>query len=407
MKNRMIAISLAVLFALLCFGCDKNEQSETENPGTSASTSSVSDAGSKNDTQPANDAQAVENVLFVYMCGSDLETRLGLGGKSIDEMLSVNLGDKLTIVIETGGAKKWRSHDIRSDKLQRWEISGGKLKLLETLDDNSMGDQQTLTDFLSWGNKKYRSTRRSLVLWNHGGGCMGGVCSDENHVGDSLRIDEVKGALESAKPQSKYEIIGFDACLMASVETAAKVKDYAQFMAASEESEPGGGWDYKAFIQALANEPLKNVGKTICDSFMEKSKANGKGSKATMSVFDLSKTDELISEFDAFAASLNSALKQGGKEKISSAAAVSEKFGEDDTNLVDLGDLVSKTDFYDSTKMDRLLTQFVVCTVSSGRSNKGVSFWFPVSCDDKDIKNYGYISISAMYLQFLNAYRNK
>ena len=89
MKNRMIAISLAVLFALLCFGCDKNEQSETENPGTSASTSSVSDAGSKNDTQHANDAQAVENVLFVYMCGSDLETRLGLGGKSIDEMLSV------------------------------------------------------------------------------------------------------------------------------------------------------------------------------------------------------------------------------------------------------------------------------------------------------------------------------
>jgi len=406
MKKRMIAIALALLFALLCFGCDKNEQSETKDPVTPPGTAPVTGTDSKSDPQGVNNTKAVENVLFIYMCGSDLETRLGLGGKSIDEMLSVNAGDKLTIVIETGGAKKWRSHDIRSDKLQRWEISSGKLKLLETLDDRSMGEQQTLTAFLSWGNQKYKSARRSLVLWNHGGGCMGGVCSDENHVGDSLRIDEVKGALESAKPQSKYEIIGFDACLMASIETAAEVKDYAQFMAASEESEPGGGWDYKAFIQALANEPLKNVGKTICDSFMEKSKANGKGNKATMSVFDLSKTDELIREFGAFAESLNSALEQGGKEKIAKAASASEKFGDDNTNLVDLGDFVSKADFYDSAKMNELLGQFVAHTVSSGRSNKGVSLYFPVKPDSKAIDRYGSISISSEYTSFIRSYLN-
>ena len=352
----------------------------------------------------------LHNAEYYYHTFSypEMEYKASFGrrGQGPDEMMSADAGDKLTIVIETGGAKKWRSHNIRLDKLQRWEISSGKLKLLETLDDRSMGEQQTLADFLLWGNQKYKSARRSLVLWNHGGGCMGGVCSDENHVGDSLRIDEVKGALESAKPQSKYEIIGFDACLMASIETAAEVKDYAQFMAASEESEPGGGWDYKAFIQALANEPLKNVGKTICDSFMEKSKTNGKGNKATMSVFDLSKTDELIREFGAFAESLNSALEQGGKEKIAKAASASEKFGDDNTNLVDLGDFVSKADFYDSAKMNELLGQFVVHTVSSGRSNKGVSLYFPVKPDSKAIDRYGSISISSEYTSFIRAYLN-
>ena len=196
-----------------------------------------------------------------------------------------------------------------------------------------MGDQETLTDFLSWGNKKYKSARSSLVLWNH-----------------------------------------------------------------------GGGLDYKAFIQALADEPLDSAGKAICHSFMEKSKTNGKSEKSTISFFDLSKADELITEFDDFAASLNSVLEQGGKEKISSTAAVSEKFGDDSTNLIDLGDFVSRADFYDGTRIAELLGQFVVCTESSGKNNKGVSFWFPADSDGKDIESYGYISISDKYLQFLKLY---
>lgn len=133
---------------------------------------------------------------------------------------------------------------------------------------------------------------------------------------------------------------------------------------------------------------------------------NCKGNKATMSVFDLSKTDELIREFGAFAESLNSALEQGGKEKIAKAASASEKFGDDNTNLVDLGDFVSKADYYDSAKMNELLGQFVAHTVSSGRSNKGVSLYFPVKPDSKVIDRYGSISISSEYTSFIRSYLN-
>ena len=41
-----------------------------------------------------------------------------------------------------------------------------------------------------------------------------------------------------------FELIGFDACLMASVEMASVASPYAKYMVASEEVEPGSGWDY-------------------------------------------------------------------------------------------------------------------------------------------------------------------
>lgn len=341
------------------------------------------------------------------MCGSDLETVLGLGGKSIDEMLSANVGDDLTIVLQTGGAKTWRSHGILSDKLQRWEIKNGKLVLVQTLDDRSMGDRETLSDFLVWGIKRYDPARSSLIFWDHGGGCAKGVCSDENHVGDTLRLDEVKGALKNADLKNKFEIIGFDACLMASIETAAAIKDYAQFMAASEENEPGGGWDYKAFAESLSKDTVVNTGKVICDSFMKKSKNNGKEKNAAMSFFDLSKTDQLVSEFNTFAANLNETLKQGGREKIVNAAEVSEKFGEGGShNLVDLGDYISHADFYSRSDAQKTIAQFVVCSVSSGRNNKGVSFYFPVKYDKSEVEKYSSVCISKDYEAFLRSFAN-
>lgn len=86
--------------------------------------------------------------MFIYMCGSNLETKQGLAGKNINEILSAETDD-LNIVIQTGGAQTWRSHDISESAAQRYEVRNGELVLLDTLTQLNMGEAQTLTDFLA------------------------------------------------------------------------------------------------------------------------------------------------------------------------------------------------------------------------------------------------------------------
>lgn len=57
-------------------------------------------------TKPKDDTSKLTEgrTLFIYMCGSNLETKQGLAGKNIDEILSANIGNDVDVVIETGGA---------------------------------------------------------------------------------------------------------------------------------------------------------------------------------------------------------------------------------------------------------------------------------------------------------------
>ena len=44
---------------------------------------------------------------------------------------------------------------------------------------SSMGEAETLADFLEWGVQTYPADKMGLILWNHGSGSINGVCFDE------------------------------------------------------------------------------------------------------------------------------------------------------------------------------------------------------------------------------------
>ena len=183
--------------------------------------------------------------LFLYLCGSDLETKQGAAGKNLDEILKADLPENVQVVVQTGGAEKWRSHDIPSDCLNRYLVEDGRLTLLETLPQASMGDGGTLRDFLQYGVEHYPAEKMCVILWDHGSGSIDGVANDQNFDFDSLTLAEIELALEdvSQTMTDKFEFFGLDACLMANYETAHMLSPYARFMVASEEIEPSGGWD--------------------------------------------------------------------------------------------------------------------------------------------------------------------
>lgn len=351
-----------------------------------------------------------KKTLFIYMCGSNLESKQGLAGKNIDEILSAEITDNINIVIETGGTVQWRSHDIDSDSLSRYEIKNGTLKLIETLEASSMGEAQTLTDFLDWGQKKYPSKHSSLILWDHGAGASQGICFDEKYGFDPLTIAELKSALENTELKNKLEFIGFDACLMASMETAYYVKDFANYMLASEEIEPSGGWDYKALCEAMSDKSdYIEIGREICDSFVQKCKEKEK-MYATLSLFDLSQTDNLINQFSETVEFFDNYVENADYSfAVMDAINTCEKFGGDNSyqgssNMLDLVDFVTKAgadDYKDKLNTDA----FVLYTTNSGQRNiGGVSFYYPYVYNEQEIKKYIDLGVSDYYSKFLSDY---
>ena len=334
-----------------------------------------------------------KKTIFIYMCGSNLETKQGLAGKNIDEILAADTGN-LNIIIQTGGAKVWRSHGISNTASQRYKVENGELILLDTLSQLNMGEAETLADFLKWGQEHYARGDSMLILWDHGAGAAKGVCYDENYNFDPLTLKELKAALENANLKNKFELIGFDACLMASVETAYYVYDYAKYMIASEEIEPSGGWDYKAVCEAFSES--KNhvkTGKAICDAYIQKCK-EGEKLFATLSLFDLSKTPMLMNQCSAAIEYIKKyARKADYFSEVMNAMRTCEKFGGDNSfqgaaNMLDFVDFVYKATGEEYKELIDT-SDFVLYSVNSGhRVNGGVSFYYPMIYDEKEIKYY-------------------
>ena len=159
---------------------------------------------------------------------------------------------------------------------------------------------------------------------------------------------------------------------MASIETAAMVKDYAKYMIASEEIVPSGGWDYKTVVKAFASgKSEKKIGKQICDSFMKKCKDHEQELYSTLSVFDLSKLKPMIKKFSEAAEYLNRvAGTKNYFSQVLNAARQSEKFGVDNVfdgssnmvDFIDFSNLVIIFDLFAYKEKD----DFVVYSVNSG-----------------------------------------
>ena len=353
-------------------------------------------------------------ALFIYLCGSNLETKNGAASKNLDELLQASISDDTYIVIETGGAAEWQSHGIKNNVLSRYEIRNGKLKRVGTRKNASMGEEETLADFLSWGQKKYPSDHSMLVLWDHGSGPVNGVCFDENYRMDPLTLTELKNAFESAGLTKKFDIIGFDACLMANLETAAVLEDHADYMVASQEIEPPGGWDYKALAEAFdAGLDSIETGKRICDSYMEKSAAAGKDNYATLSVYDLSLMPEMSAWFQKAMGNVEGfLLDKEYSHEIIQALRNCDRFGGNNSylgrsNLIDLISIFDNTPSIpgDLTGLWEIVGRFVPYNVhGDAHSGKGASFFYPVLYDKNEIEEYVGLGIFEEYNRFLRDY---
>ena len=288
-------------------------------------------------------------ALYWYLCGSDLETNGGFASIDLDELAQVDLPEHVQVVIQTGGSSEWKSN-IDSEVISRYLYDSDGFTLLDQLPLASMGDADTLGDFLNYCNEEFPADKRAVVLWNHGGGSVAGIAFDELFGGDSLTLGEVNHALDVSG--GHYELIGLDACLMASIDTAAAVCDYGNWLVASEELVPGCGWNYQALMETLADNPRidgAELGEAICDAYYDVCEQIGQSDMVTMSVIDLGEVPALVEAYNDLGteALASAGLSPTFINAFGRAARSAENYGGNNdsqgySNMVDLGDLVSE-----------------------------------------------------------------
>ena len=242
-------------------------------------------------------------TVMVYLNGSSLESDNGCATSDLKEMLSASLSDNVNVVIQTGGTRKWHNSNISSKKSQRYVIQNNTLVLVDdSLGQLDVTEENTLADFITFCATNYPADRNILILWDHGAGPVYGF--GENEVGRdyyaALTLDEMQRAI--ARSGVKFEMIGFDACLMGTIETACALYDHADYLIASEDFEPGEGWQYQNWLSLLgynSSTPMKDVAKVIIDDFIADSRSNG--NEAILSLIDLRYMRLLFSAWGNFA----------------------------------------------------------------------------------------------------------
>ena len=323
-------------------------------------------------------------TIMVYMIGSDLESQGGMATADLNEMLYAQMSNKkINLFVETGGCKRWRNSSMTAGKIQRWKMNGSGLALEDTMKAQAMTDPAVLADFIRYCADEAPADRYMLIFWDHGAGSVAGYGHDEQFPNDTMDIGEIARALKAGGV--KFDIVGFDACLMATLETAIAVEPYADYLLASEESEPGTGWYYTRWLQVLDNNTSTNtlsIGKQIIDDFTSASARLGYQTETTLSLVDLAELKgTVLKDLGSFGAELTSQLKGQNYQEVAAARNGTREFAR--SQRLDQADLV---DFCNrlGTKQAAALADSIQEAVKYNRVSNvtnayGLSMYFPNS----------------------------
>ena len=396
-KKRALALILALMMALALFACGTTDEAyDTSEADASALTeeSATTETNTETTTETTSDRSLVERreprvtpigngedtvTVMVYMCGSDLESDGGAATADINEMLYADLSDQVNVVIETGGASAWQNSLIDADTNQRWLAASSGLELLEDAGQQNMTDPDTLSAFIQFCAENYPANRNILVFWDHGGGTLGGYGSDEHFPDGTMSLAQIDQALTDAG--QTFDWIGFDCCLMGTVETAFVAEKHADYLIASQRSEPGGGWYYTDWLNALSeNSSISSpdVGKIIVDSFIREEKNGDFGDELTLSMIDLTAYSPFMDALYAYLESVNTEMiDTAAFKEVSKARYDSRSPGEEDFDQVDLTYLANNISMGDTDQLFARLDDTVLLSEQTAENYNGLSLYFP------------------------------
>lgn len=318
---------------------------------------------------------------FIVYIAADNDLR-GFAARNIKQMADVGSNNNLNIVAQldiriTGNKKITRRYYIEPNKILHVNSDDAASQKMDS------GDPKTLVSCCKWAIENYPAKNYALILWNHGTGpidpetnrivnpsalwslnpasnkleldrtvafldfindiqnqkdysptneaCLDdpekGICWDDS-TGNYLNNQKLDSALSEISRTflggEKLNILGFDACLMATIEIADIAKRHAHVMVSSQEVELGAGWNYTKVLTPFktGSPDQKSFAKHIVDAYHEEySKITN---DYTHSAMNLEDTDKLISNVNIVAEILTECLKNQKSSSVKNAIQASK-----------------------------------------------------------------------------------
>ncbi|MDO4418108.1 MAG: clostripain-related cysteine peptidase [Eubacteriales bacterium] len=364
-------------------------------------------------TQIRGDGKDVVTIML-YMCGTDLESRSRMATSDLQEMVSANISDNVNLIVYTGGCSKWNNNIVSSRTNQIYQVKeGGLISLNDNVGALPMTDPSTLSSFIRFCAKNFPADRNELILWDHGSGSVSGYGYDEKFKNSgSMTLSGISRALKDGGVT--FDFVGFDACLMATAETGLMLDDHADYMIASEETEPGIGWYYTNWLTALSKNTSMStleLGKRIVDDFVQTCEKRTPGQGTTLSVVDLAElSSTLPSKLGAFSRTITKSIQDKDFKKISAARSGTREFARSSRiDQVDLAHLAYNV----GNKEGGDLAETIRSAVKYNRTSRnmtnafGLSIYFPyqrASYVDKATQDYAEIGMDADYAKAIRAF---
>lgn len=177
--------------------------------------------------------------------------------QNVAELETVGSDASMALVAQVDTGDKCERYLL--EKAPETDLSRIQSPALESDGPVDMANPGTLADFISWGMKRYPAQHTLVIVADHGSGWEGAV-EDESH-GGWMSLPAMRSAFEKAQASTgqTVDVIGFDACLMASTEVAHELKDVCRYVIGSEDYEDSAGWPYVRVFGPQAAEALKQM----------------------------------------------------------------------------------------------------------------------------------------------------
>ncbi len=286
--------------------------------------------------------------------------------------------------------------------------------------ETNSGDPEVLTSFIRWSKQNYPAEHYALILWDHGDGWktlndvaesieqqlkqtglareervalektlkelkrkihsmryQKSVCYDYTSS-DELTLKELKQALFSEN--CNVNMIAFDACLMGMTEIAYEIRNFANYMVASEETIMVTGFPYDTIAQDIVDNPAitpEEFARRIVQHYAD---FYGHYSTETLSAIDLSLMNQL---YNAINTMCTSAIEIDN-QWIYFRLALSKTPHFDDQDYKDLKTFIEQVSFNASNQtivdeadnIIRILSNAIIENFG-GSAGKGLSIYFP------------------------------
>ncbi len=352
-----------------------------------------SSSGGSGGDEGASSADAGSWTVLVYQIADNNLEPFAL--QDLQEMASVGSNENLDLVVMSDRSEGEATGGVLNidewDTAKTFEVGQDELTEVSDSGEADMADPATLAEFVATGFEDHPADNHAVVLWDHGAGWPG-MGPDESS-GDLLTLPEIQQGLTDGMATAgvdKLDLVGFDACLMATYEVGQAMAPLADYMLASQETEPGIGWDWSAFDELSdGGADAVALGQRVLADYQAFADSQDQGDDITLSLTDLGQLDavetDLATMTSAVAGDIDSYAGVIGQERTQNLSFGRSPDPTQDTGLTDLGQLSERLGGADETiaaaagdvsaSLDAAVVDSVAGPAREGAS--GLSVYFP------------------------------